>query len=133
MLVQHGNREDAIHALMNLWLRDDRRWCLTCNAFFDPVLTQFGCCDQPFYTTNALVFKHFQREMQEIRETQKNDYASTGNDTGMRYLLRFPPGLLEFLEMSMKKLYGEKLFTAEYDQQWFARKFGKHFCVANKI
>lgn len=133
MLVQRGNREDAIHALMNLWLKDDRRWCLNCNTFFDPVGVRFGCCDQPFMTTNALVFQHFKREMQEIRDSQKNEFASTESDTGMRYLLRFPPGMLEFLEMSMKKLYDEKLFTEGHDQQWFARKFGKHFCVAQKI
>jgi hypothetical protein len=85
-------------------------------------------------TTNALVFKRFQEDMAQTREMQKNDFASTGDsNTKMRHLLRFPPTLLEFLEMSMQRLYKEKLFTKEYDQVWFARKFGKYFCVANKI
>ncbi len=105
MLIEHGCREDAIHALLNMWLKDNRRWCLNCMSDFDPIITRFGCCDNPYMTTNAIVFKRFNKEMDYIREEQKNKFASTGTDTGMRYLLRFPPGLLQFLELSMKRLY----------------------------
>lgn len=134
MLIQKGTREDAIHTLLNVWLKMPNRWCLNCHAEFDPVTTRFGCCDSPYMTTNAIVFKRFVKEMQGIREEQKDDYASTGNpNTKMRYLLRFPPTLFEFLDAAMQRLYQEKLFTKEYDQHWFAKKFGKHFCVAKVI
>lgn|SRR3990167_6941007 len=133
MLIQKGNREDAIHALMNTWLKLPQRWCLNCEREFDPVDTKFSCCENPYYTTNSIVFKRHMKEMDGIRETRKDKFASTGSDTGMRYLLRFPPGLLQYLEMSMKKLYHEKLFTKEYDQKWFAKKFGKYFCIAEEI
>ena len=133
MLLQRGSREDAIHALINTWLKDGTRWCLNCETAFDPVVTRFNCCDKPYFTTNQLVFKRHVEEMKEIRDAQKNKFGSTGNDTGMRYLLRFPPGLLQFLENSMRQLYKEKLFNEEYDQKWFARKFYKYFCVAKEI
>lgn len=133
-IIAQGSREDAIEALMNVWLKMPQRWCLNCEMEFDPIVTRFGCCDAPYMTTNALVFQHFKNEMQMIREEQKNDYASTGDkNTNMRYLLRFPPGLVQFLEVTMQRLYKEKLFTKEHDQIWFAKKFGKHFCVAKII
>lgn len=133
MLITKGNREDAIHALINTWLKLPQRWCLNCNAEFDPIVQKFGCCDNPYYTTNQLVFKRHIEELKEFKDAQKNDFGSSESDTGMRFLLRFPPGLLEFLETSVKRLYGEKLFTKEYDQRWFARKFGKYFCIADKV
>lgn len=134
MLIQRGTREDAIHSLMNIWLKMPDRWCLNCNQPFDEVSRRFGCCDQPYMTTNALVFKHFLADMAQTRELQKNDFASTGDtNTKMRHLLRFPPTLLQFLDAAMMRLYEERLFTKEYDQIWFAKKFGKYFCVANKI
>lgn len=129
-----GTREDAIEAIINVWLKHPTRWCLNCEQDFDPIIVRFGCCDKPYYTTNGLIFKKFIKEMEEIRDSQKDKFASTGDsNTRMRYLLRFPPGLLQFLEISMKRLYEEKLFTKEYNQQWFAKKFNKHFCVAQEI
>lgn len=134
MLISHGSREDAIHALLNTWLKMPQRWCLNCETEFDPVVVRFSCCEDPYMTTNAIVFKRHVREMEEIRDAQKNKFASTGDsNTNMRQLLHFPPGLVQFLEVAMKRLYDEKLFTKEYDQRWFARKFGKYFCVAQEI
>lgn len=130
MLVSHGSREDAIHALMNMWLKQPQRWCVGCNAEFNPLT--WPCCDDPYLTTNQLVFKRFVEDMKRTREEQANKFGST-QDKSMRYLLRFPPGLCEFLEMSMQRMYNEKLFTPENDQIWFAKKFGKYFCVAEVV
>lgn len=63
---------------------------------------------------------------------QDNEFASTRNKT-LRQVLQFPPTLCEFLDMSMRRLYNERLFNEEYNQIWFAKKFGKYFCVPKKI
>lgn len=131
MLIQvSGQREDAIHALINTWLKIPDRWCLTCNKTLD--IRDWPCCDKPFLTTNQIVFKRFIEEMKDVRDAQKNKFASSETKS-MRYLLRFPPGLYEFLDMSMKRLYGEKLFTDEYNNIWFAKKFQKYFSVPEEI
>lgn len=133
-IIVKGNREDAIHALINTWLKDTQRWCLNCNKNFDETgwVVDGPCCDKAFLTTNAHVMKHFSREMAISRAEKANDFASTESNS-MRHLLKFPPGLLEFLDHSMMHLYNEKLFTKEYSHIWFAKHFGKHFCVAEKI
>ena len=133
-IIVKGNREDAIHALINTWLKDERRWCLSCNKDFDILDWQYSgpCCVDAYLTTNSLVMKHFIKEVDITKSQNLDEYGST-KDKSMRHLLKFPPGLLQFLEISMQILYNEKLFTEEYDQVWFAKHFGKYFCVAEKI
>ena len=130
MLIQRGAREDAIHALINTWLNDKTQHCGWCGARFDPA--EYPCCEKPFIANNKIIFAQFYRELQEDRDMTNNKFASTkGNN--MRWTLKFPPGLLSFLEQSFYRLYDEPLFTKEYDINWFARKFYKYFSVPKEI
>lgn len=128
MLIQKGSREDAIHALMNTWLKDKRRFCGWCGREYDGT----PCCEKPFIGTNADILSQFNTEMMATRQTRMNKYACL-KDKSMRWKLSFPPGLLQFLETAMDSLYHEKLFTQEHDTTWFAKHFGKYFQVPEEI
>lgn len=128
MLLQKGSREDAIHALINLWLKDKRRFCGWCGQEYDGTV----CCEKPFIGTNTEILSQFNTQMMVDRQTRKNKYASNQDKT-LRWKLSFPPGLLGFLTQAMKKMYGEELFNKEYDTTWFAKHFGKYFQVPEEI
>jgi hypothetical protein len=124
-----GSREDAIHALINVWLKDDTLSCGWCGTKFDATEP---CCEQPFIASNADILRQFVKEIARQRDQQKNKYAST-DDKSLRLAVSMPPSLLLFLERSFEKLYHEKLFSKEYDTTWFAKRFGKYFAVAKEI
>jgi len=126
-----GSREDAIHALINMWLKDPLRKCGWCGALYNPLT--FPCCEKPFIATNFDIMRQFYKELQMTKETRKNDFASTGKDKKMRWKLSFPPSLLSFLTASFKRLYDEELFNDQYTTTWFAKKFKKAFTVPERI
>lgn len=128
MLLQKGSREDAIHALINAWLKDKRKSCVYCgrNSHFEDCSDCGGV--NPPLGTNKDILQGFSQELRQIRETRKNKYASTG-DKSIRYAVSMPAGLYLFLRTSFKHLYKEELFTKEHDINWFMRKFGKYFSV----
>lgn len=128
VLLQKGTREDAIHALINTWLKDKTIRCANCQSRYDGS----PCCDSPFISTNAQALSQFNKEMMAIRQTRKNKWASL-KDKSVRWKLSFPPGLIYFLEDAMMTLYKEELFNKEYDATWFARKFGKYFQVPEEL
>jgi len=134
MLISKGTREEAIHALINTWLKAPGMKCGACGAGFSykeccklPYITcETGflkckrcktvfypveelCCEAPFITNNAGLLKQFHKETEQVRQTRKNEYASTGKIRGtkntMRWKLSFPPTLLWFLEKSFDRLY----------------------------
>lgn len=125
MLIQKGNREDAIHALINFWLKDPRKYCVTCGQ---PYREGVPCCDRRIIGTNVEALRIFTQEIREIRDTRKNKFASDKDKT-MRLGASIPLGLYGFLEESMKRLYGESLLTDKYNIVWFNKKFGRYFAV----
>ncbi len=125
-----GSREDAIHALINMWLKDPRKKCGWCGAFYNPL--EFPCCEKPFIATNFEIMGQFHKELQEEKKNRSNEFASTGKKN-LRWKLSFPPSLLSFLEISFKTLYNEKLFNDKYTTTWFAKKFKKAFAVPERI
>lgn len=130
MLITKGNREDAIHALINTWLNDPTQHCGWCGATFNPA--EYPCCEQPFVANNKVIFKQFIKELQMDRDTLSNKYGSN-KSKNLRWTLKFPPGLLSFLEQTFRRMYDEPLFTKEYDINWFAKKFYKYFSVPTEI
>lgn len=130
MLIQKGSREDAIHALINLWLKDPKLTCGWCGEDYLPGMPQ--CCEKPFIATNADIMRQFLKEKQMAQEIQNNVFAST-DDKSMRMKLSFPPGLLSFLTLAFKGSYGEDLFTKEYNTTWFAKHFYKSFAMPERI
>jgi len=126
-----GSREDAIHALINTWLKDTRKKCGWCGAFYNPLT--FPCCEKPFIADNFEIMRQFYREMKLNRESRKNEFAATSKDKKMRWKLSFPPSLLSFLEHSFRTLYNEKLFHDKYNTTWFAKRFKKCFAIPERI
>lgn len=126
-----GSREDAIHALINMWLKDPRKKCGWCGAFFIPVL--HPCCEKPYITDNFGIMTQFYKEMKESQKTRKNEFASTGKGHKLRWKLSFPPSLLSFLNNSFRTLYNEELFSKKYSTTWFAKRFRKCFAVPERI
>lgn len=125
-----GSREDAIHALINTWLKDARKKCGWCGAFYDPL--SFPCCEKPFIACNFDIMKQFYDELQEERKIRRNDFASN-KKKNMRWTLSFPPSLLAFLTHSFRVLYNEELFNDKYPITWFAKKFRKTFTMPERI
>lgn len=128
MLIQKGSREDAIHSLINVWLKDPRKSCAWCGS---ELMTQSYCCEKPLYLTNADTLRQFLKEMQERRDEQKNKFASTDDKT-LRLAISMPPGLMQFLEAALDSMYHEKLFTKEFGVTWFAKHF-KQFAIPREV
>lgn len=132
MLITKGSREDAIRVLINLWLKDPRKYCATCCAEYDyHSLVVSPCCENPLYNNNTEILKLFMRDLKMVKETRANDYASNKDKT-MRFGISMPPSLLHFLETSMKTMYHEKLFSREYPLTWFMKKFPQ-FAIPTKV
>lgn len=129
MLITKGSREDAIHALINVWLKDPQKHCGSCGQEYVPA--QY-CCDNPYIATNSEILRQFTLELNERREAQRNKYASNTTKT-MRIVVSMPASLLLFLEKVFEKQYKEKLFTKEYPPSWFAKKFYKYFSVPEVV
>lgn len=124
-----GSREDAIHSLINVWLKDNTLSCGWCGEKF---LATEPCCEKPFIASNSEILRQFHKEIKERRDEQKNKYASN-EDKNLRLTVSMPPSLFLFLEKAFERLYNEKLFSKEYDHNWFAKHFGKYFAVAQEI
>lgn len=128
MLLQKGSRENAIHALINTWLKDPTLSCAGCGKVYNGE----ACCDQPFIATNADILKQFTKELNVIRYTRANKHAST-KDKSLRFAVSMPQGLMLFLTNSFKAMYNEDLFNKEYTVSWFMKRFGKYFGVPEEI
>jgi len=129
MLIK-GTREDAIQALINTWLKDTRKKCGWCGALYNPI--EPPCCEKPFIADNFTIMRQFHKELLEEKKNRKNDFASTGK-RNLRWKLSFPPSLLNFLDISFRSLYNEKIFNDKYTTTWFAKKFKKAFAVPERI
>ena len=127
MLVQKGSREDAIHALINTWLKDKTTSCRYCNKDSD-YESCTECNGKPLLLTNSESLEVFSQELQRLRETRANKYASD-KGKNMRFCLSIPADLYSFLDNWFRQHYQERLLTDKYDIQWFMRKFGKYFGV----
>ena len=123
MLIARGNREDAIRALINTWLKDPEMYCAHCDKKYDfNSLIKEPCCERPLINRNTENLKLFLKEVNAIKETRSNDYASNDQKT-MRWGLSMPSRLYQFLDKAFRRLYNEKLISKEHSMTWFAKKF----------
>jgi len=132
MTLVKGSRENAVHSLINLWLKDKRKSCVYCSRtkFFEDC-RDCGGIDPPL-ATNKEILAGFNQELEKIRDTRKNEYASN-DKKDLRYAVSMPVGLYQFLSTAFKNMYGEDLFNDKYDINWFMKKFGKYFAIPEKI
>jgi hypothetical protein len=131
MDLTQNTREVQIRELINFWLRDTRKKCGWCGAWYNPLF--YPCCEQPFIADNFEIMTQFYEELKTARASRKNTFASTGKDNKMRWKLSFPPSLLTFLTHAWREMYQEELFTDKYNTTWFAKHFRKAFAVPERI
>jgi len=131
MDLTQNTREVRIRELINLWLKDTRKKCGWCGAWYNPLF--YPCCEKPFIADNFEIMTQFYEEIKQVRRSRKNDFAATGKDKKMRWKLSFPPSLLIFLTHAWRQRYGEELFTDKYNTTWFAHRFKKAFAVPERI
>lgn len=129
MSAATGSREDAIHALINVWIKDPELSCGWCGEKFTATEP---CCEKPFIASNSQILQQFVKEIASVREQQRNKFAST-SDNSLRLAVSMPPSLMLFLEKAFMRLYKEQLFTKEHDVVWFAKHFGKYFAVPKEL
>lgn len=120
MTIKQGNRADAIKALINTWLKFPMKSCATCGVDYMP--GEPMCCEAPVICTNQVALEYFFKDLREVRETRLNCYGSNKDKT-MRLGVSIPAGLYTFLDMSMNKMYGQKLFDDKHNTVWFAKNF----------
>lgn len=113
-----GTRQQAIRSLINTWLKIPMKTCATCGKDWKDEY----CCDTPVICTNQAAMKYFLKDLKQVRETRKNEYASSKDKT-IRFTVSIPSNLYFFLDSAMKRLYNEKLFTDVYDWRWFMKHF----------
>lgn len=126
MNIVTGSRESCIEALICTWLSFPARYCNNCGKE-DP--TEIALCaekgGQCLVGTNKEVLQiFFDNDLRLIKETRKNKWASSDNKS-IRMTAILPQSLYRFLDDAMQRHYNEHLFTKEFDQNWFARKFPK--------
>lgn len=130
MLLTKGSREDAIHSLINTWLKDQTKRCGWCGEKYNPIT--YPCCEQPFIATNLEIFEQFFEQIKFDRASRKNKFSSTDKKQ-IRWALSMPPGLLQYLIYAFKMQYDEDLFNDKYTLSWFTKKFKKYFAIPEVI
>lgn len=129
MLIKTNNRTDAIHALINMWLKDIRLYCNECGRLF--VKEMYPCCEDPYLIDNLQAFQMLQEEIKMFRNTRQNEFASTPSKS-MRWGVRIPQTLLRFLDTYFQS-YGEKgVFRNKNDMNQFMKKF-KQFTIPERV
>ena len=134
MLIQTKNKNDAIKAFINLWLKDPRWYCNNCGqnyGYQELPKPPFTCCKEPQVGRNIDHTKGVISQNKDIRESRKNDY---GSDEGknMRWGVSMPPMLLQDLEKYFKKHYEQKLFENREELHSFMKNFPQ-FSVCRKV
>jgi hypothetical protein len=130
MLIKINNKWEAVHAVINTWLKDKRKYCNNCGKDYVPELG--ACCNDPAVMTNFDVCLGIIRQNRETQKSRSNDFAST-KDGNLRWGVSLPPDLLRTLDGYMKS-HGHKkgLFEEVSDLNKFMKKFPQ-FCVAKKV
>ena len=131
MLIKVNNKWEAVHAVINTWLKDQRKYCNNCGATYQPELGQ--CCNDPAIGTNFDVMVALKRQNQATRDTRANDHAAMTEHGQMRWGVSIPPDLMMTLDNYMKA-HGHKrgLFEDVSDLNKFMRKF-PIFAIAKKV
>lgn len=129
MLVKINNKWEAVHAVINTWLKDKRRYCNNCG---DTYTDGIRCCNDMAIGTNMDVTLAIKEQNIASRQALKNDLGTNSSKT-MRWGVSIPPDLMHTLDNYMKQ-HGHKkgLFEEVSDLNKFMKKF-PIFAIARKV
>lgn len=134
MLLRTVDKFEAAEAWIKMWLKDNTKKCFNCNRPYsiEEFVANQGCCDMPLIGTNAQMLAQHKKEVEHMKSTRKNEYASTDSKS-MRVQLSIPTDLYIFLDTMFKKNYDEKLFNNESEKIAFMKRFKKIFTIPEVI
>lgn len=130
MLIKINNKWEAVHAVINTWLKDRRVYCNGCGLTYCPEAG--ACCEDPQLGTNMDFCRGVIVQNKVSKQTRANDYASNKSKT-MRWGVSLPPDLMRTLDNYMKA-HGHKkgLFEEVSDLTKFMKKFPQ-FAIPTKV
>ncbi|HHI04318.1 MAG TPA: hypothetical protein ENL45_02115 [Candidatus Woesearchaeota archaeon] len=129
MLVKTNNKWEAVRAIINTLLKDQQMYCNWCGQPFTP--WDFPCCENPQVGTHATHIKNVIEQNRFIKDSRKNEFAST-EDKSLRWGISLPPKFFKELCDAFENIYGEKLLKDNKDLHAFMKEFPQ-FCVCEKV
>lgn len=130
MIIKINDKWEALHAVINKWLKDQTRYCNNCGKDFYPEIG--ACCDDPQIGTNWDFCMAIKEQNKRHRDALSNDLATLGGKKNMRWGVSIPPDLYHTLNNYMKQHGHKGVFEEKSDLNKFMRKF-PIFTIAKKI
>lgn len=130
MLIKINDKWEAIHAVINKWLKDPTKYCNNCGKTYFPETG--ACCQNPAICTNWDVCLAIKEQNRWHRDRLANDFATTGKNKNMRWGVSIPPSLYQTLEGYMKQNGHKSVFKETADLNMFMKKF-PIFTIAKKV
>jgi len=128
MLIRTPDKFLSARAILNTILKDTRKYCNWCGSTYDP--NDFPCCDNPQVGSHVDHLHGLLKQNRDVREMQKNDFASTKNKS-MRLAVSLPAGLFREWERCFKNNQGEKLIKPG-ELPKFMKEFPQ-FCIPKRM
>ena len=129
MLVKTTNKWILARAFINTWLKDQTWYCNNCDKDYSKF--NYPCCENPQIGRNIDHTKGLFKENRMIKNTRKNEFASTKKKT-LRWGVSLPPRLHFALDRYFRSLSDEKLFNNNKELHEFMRRFPE-FTIPDKI
>lgn len=129
MLLKTKSKMLAARSMLNVLLKDNTKYCNWCGSTYSK--ETFPCCDNPQVGKHIDHIRGIIRQNKAVRETRKNDFAST--DTKQwRWGISLPPKVYQIWDLCFKKSFGCKLFETKEDMASFCKEF-KMFAIPKRI
>ena len=128
MLIKTHDREKAYRALINLALKDNRKYCNYCGKDYNP--KKMPCCEAPEIGTNAQHAHAVAVQCKLLRDSRQKDTAAS-KQGHMRFGISLPPWMYRMLD-NFEVLHGRRLISSQKDINWLARTF-KDFAIPRRI
>lgn len=130
MIIKINDKWEALHAVINKWLKDPTKYCNTCGKVYFP---ETGvCCEDPQICTNWEVCLAIKEQNRLHRESLANDFGAVKETKQMRWGVSIPPSLYHTLTGYMKQHGHKSVFEEKSDLNKFMRKF-PIFTIAKKV
>lgn len=126
MLLQTTDRVTAIEYVMNLCLKDPKKYCNNCDTDYTGKI----CCDDPQIGSSM---DHARALILDNERIKQNLLHETGKSEGgnMRMAFRLPPRIYHTIQLFFKK-YDEKFPKDVAELHALMKRFNK-FCAVEKI